>query len=216
MFTGLVEEIGVIQGVKRNKDGVKLTVKCKSVIKNAKVGDSIATNGVCLTVVDFGDEYFSADIMNESLNRSGLKNLKIGSKVNLEKSLTLETPLGGHLVTGDVECQGKIIDIKNDGFAKRYRIIAPREYMKYIVEKGRITIDGASLTVSLVEKNIFEVSIIPHTQKMIILGENKVGDSVNLETDLIGKFVEKSLMNQKETSEKSKITKKFLMENGFM
>ncbi|MGL5232746.1 MAG: riboflavin synthase [Fusobacteriaceae bacterium] len=224
MFTGLVEEIGMVSDIKHSSKGVKLKIKCNKVIKDAKLGDSIATSGVCLTVVELGADYYMADIMNESLSRSGLKSLKIGSKVNLEKSLTLQTPLGGHLVTGDVECQGKIIKIKNDGFSKVYTIETPSEYMKYIVEKGRITIDGASLTLSLVEKNTFCVSLIPHTQKMITLGSNKVGDSVNLETDLIGKFVEKSLiagmenntMKKENVKKESKINKRFLLENGFL
>lgn len=224
MFTGLVEEMGVVQGLKKNSQGIELKIKCSAVVQGGKLGDSIATNGVCLTAVQIGKDYFVADVMNESLSRSGIKNLKVGSKVNLEKSLTLNTPLGGHLVTGDVECQGEIINIKNDGFAKIYKIKIPKEYMKYVVEKGRVAIDGASLTISLVGKEDFCVSIIPHTQKMIILGGNRVGDLVNIETDLIGKFVEKSMLsddtNNKNlngnSTKKSGLTKKLLLENGFM
>lgn len=224
MFTGLVEEIGIVQVAAKTAKGLKLKIKCNRVIKDAKIGDSIATNGVCLTAVEIGNDYFVADVMNESLNRSGIKKLKIGDNVNLEKSLTLNTPLGGHLVTGDVECQGEIINIKNDGFAKIYKIKIPKEYMKYIVEKGRVAIDGASLTISLVGAEDLCVSIIPHTQKMIILGKNRVGDLVNIETDLIGKFVEKSMLAGDEknnnfngnTNKKSGLTKKLLLENGFM
>ncbi len=223
MFTGLIEEMGTVSYIKHSSKGVKLKVKCEKVILDAKIGDSIATSGVCLTVVELGKDFYVADVMNESLDRSGLKSLKMGSKVNLEKSLTLNTPLGGHLVTGDVECQGKIIKIKNDGFSKIYAIEIPSRYSKYIIEKGRVTIDGASLTISAVEKNNFSVSIIPHTQKMITLGINKIGDLVNIETDIIGKFIEKSSLYSSEDcyskdniKESSKINKKFLLENGFL
>ncbi len=223
MFTGLIEEMGTVSYIKHSSKGVKLKVNCKKVILDAKIGDSIATSGVCLTVVELGKDFYVADVMNESLDRSGLKSLKMGNKVNLEKSLTLNTPLGGHLVTGDVECQGKIIKIKNDGFSKIYTIEIPSKYSKYIIEKGRVTIDGASLTISAVEKNNFSVSIIPHTQKMITLGINKIGDLVNIETDIIGKFIEKSSLYSTEDcyskdniKESSKINKKFLLENGFL
>ena len=223
MFTGLIEEMGTVSYIKHSSKGVKLKVNCKKVILDAKIGDSIATSGVCLTVVELGKDFYVADVMNESLDRSGLKSLKMGNKVNLEKSLTLNTPLGGHLVTGDVECQGKIIKIKNDGFSKIYAIEIPSRYSKYIIEKGRVTIDGASLTISAVEKNNFSVSIIPHTQKMITLGINKIGDLVNIETDIIGKFIEKSSLYSSEDcyskdniKESSKINKKFLLENGFL
>lgn len=223
MFTGLIEEMGTVSYIKHSSKGVKLKVNCEKVIVDAKIGDSIATSGVCLTVVELGKGFYVADVMNESLDRSGLKSLKIGSKVNLEKSLTLNTPLGGHIVTGDVECQGKIIKIKNDGFSKIYTIEIPSKYSKYIIEKGRVTIDGASLTISAVEKNNFSVSIIPHTQKMITLGINKIGDFVNIETDIMGKFIEKTSISSSEdyysknnVKESSKINKKFLLENGFL
>ena len=223
MFTGLIEEMGTVSYIKHSSKGVKLKVNCKKVILDARIGDSIATSGVCLTVVELGKDFYVADVMNESLDRSGLKSLKMGNKVNLEKSLTLNTPFGGHLVTGDVECQGKIIKIKNDGFSKIYAIEIPSRYSKYIIEKGRVTIDGASLTISAVEKNNFSVSIIPHTQKMITLGINKIGDLVNIETDIIGKFIEKSSLYSSEDcyskdniKESSKINKKFLLENGFL
>lgn len=215
MFTGLVEEIGSIIEIKKTSSGARIKIGCNKVVAEAKLGDSIAANGVCLTAVEVGKNYYSADMMNETLQRSGLKNLKVGSKVNLEKSLTLQTPLGGHLVTGDVECQGKIVKILNDGFAKIYKIQIPKEYMKYVVDKGRVAIDGASLTVVDTTADSFSVSIIPHTQKMIILGDNKEGDLVNIETDLIGKFVEKSFKSEKQ-EKKSKITKEFLFENGFL
>ncbi|MEG0397924.1 MAG: riboflavin synthase [Cetobacterium sp.] len=218
MFTGLVEEMGSVLAIESTPNGIRLKVKCSKVIENSRIGDSIATNGVCLTAVEIGKNYFSADVMNETVRRTGLKNLKIGNKVNLEKSLTLQTPLGGHLVTGDVDCEGLIINLINDGFAKIYKIELPKEYMKFIVEKGRVAIDGASLTIATVEETSFTVSIIPHTQNMIVLGNKKSGDKVNIETDLIGKFVEKILLSKdsKENGSISSITGNFLLQNVFI
>lgn len=216
MFTGLVEEIGEVISIHALERSMKIKIKADKVLKNAQIGDSIATNGVCLTVVEKSDNYFVADCMNETIKRSNLKRLKSGSRVNLEKSVTLSTPLGGHLVTGDVDCEGEIVSIKKDGIAKVYEVKIDRKYLKYIVEKGRITIDGASLTIMLLTDETFGVSLIPHSQEQIILGEKKVGDIVNIETDLIGKYVERMLLfKDEETKKESKITKEFLLQNGF-
>lgn len=219
MFTGLIEEMGTVVALDSTQNGIKIKIKCNKVTSNGKIGDSIATNGVCLTATEIGNNFFTADIMNESVRRTGLKDLKIGSKVNLEKSLTLQTPLGGHLVTGDVDCEGKIVKIINDGFAKIYEIEIPEKYMKFIVEKGRVSIDGASLTIASVSEKLFTVSIIPHTQDMITLGIKKAGDNVNIETDLMGKFVEKILLAQQKENNSSSpkgISSSFLFENGFI
>lgn len=209
--------MGKVLSISSTPNGIILKISCSKVIENAKKGDSIATNGVCLTVTELGKGYFSADLMNETVRRTGLKDLKVGSKVNLEKSLTLQTPLGGHLVTGDVDCEGNIISVISDGFAKVYTVEIPIKYMKFIVEKGRVAIDGASLTITSITENSFSVSIIPHTQEEIILGVKKAGDKVNIETDLIGKFVEKILMSKNVEGEnpKKSITSSFLLENGF-
>ena len=191
MFTGLVEEKGKVISLNNGDKSIKLKIKANKVLENVKLGDSIATNGVCLTA---------------------------GDEVNLEKSITLATPLGGHLVTGDVDCEGEIISITQQGIAKIYEIKISRKYMRYIVEKGRATLDGASLTVISLTDDSFSVSLIPHTQEKIILGSKKVGDIVNVETDLIGKYIEKFVyfdkLEEKEKN-KSKITKEFLLENGF-
>jgi riboflavin synthase len=214
MFTGLIEEMGQVTHAHQTPNGLNLTITAKKVIKNLKMGDSIAVNGVCLTVVHFNTTTFSADVMPESLQRSGLNKIKLGQKVNLEKSLTLASSLGGHLVTGDVECEGKIVAIQAQGFAQAYTLELPAAYTKYVVEKGRIALDGASLTVASVHKNQFTVILIPHTQKMITLGQTKVGDSVNVETDLIGKFVEKT-GHANNKPPQSKITAQFLTDHGF-
>lgn len=204
MFTGLVEEIGKIKEINKTSRGAKLTIECEKVIKNCSIGDSIATNGVCLTVVEYGKNYFTADVMNESLNITTLKNVKNGERVNLEKSLTLNNFLGGHLVMGDVDCVGTIKDILLDGFSKLYRIEIEKECLKYVVFKGRVSIDGASLTVASVDEKGFTVSLIPHTQEKIILGSKKIGEKVNIETDLIGKYVEKILIYKKDKENKYK------------
>lgn len=217
MFTGLIEELGKVVSIDKTPQGANITISCDKVLKKARVGDSIATNGVCLTIVKLSNKTFTANIMNESLTVSSLKNLKVGSLVNLEKSLTLQSFLGGHLVTGDVDCYGEIISVINDGFAKKYTIKIPLEFMKYVVYKGRITLDGASLTVASLTDSTLTVSLIPHTQKSITLGFKNVGDIVNVETDLIGKHLEKLLLSREKTDEKSNsnISKSFLAENGF-
>lgn len=216
MFTGLVEEIGEVISVSKTDKSIKIKIKANKVLKDVKIGDSIATNGVCLTVVEYSDNYFIADCMFETMKRSNLKNLKSGDMINLEKSITLSTPLGGHLVTGDVDCEGEIIAITKEGIAKIYEIRIEKKYMKYIVEKGRVTIDGASLTVMLLKDESFGVSLIPHSQDAITLGAKKVGDIVNIETDLIGKYIERFyFFSKQEEKQESKITKEFLLENGF-
>jgi riboflavin synthase len=217
MFTGLVEEMGKVIGLETGDLSLKITVRSKRVIEGAKLGDSIATNGTCLTATKIGRDYFEADIMHESVKRTNLKRLKVGDLVNLEKSLTLATPLGGHLVTGDIDGEGMISDIYSDGIAKIYVVKIEPRLMKYVVEKGRITLDGASLTVVDFGDDFLSVSLIPHTQEMITLGSKSTGDYINVETDLIGKYVEK-MMNFKEKTiveKKSNITEGFLAENGF-
>lgn len=168
-----------------------------------------------MTAVEIGQNYFVADVMYESVKRTNLKRLKVSDEVNLEKSLTLNSYLGGHLVTGDVDCEAEIISIYQEGIAKIYKIKPERKYMKYIVEKGRISIDGASLTVAYISDEDFSVSLIPHTQGNIILGKSNVGDIVNIETDLIAKHIEKLLNYKEEETKKKDISMDFLRENGF-
>ncbi len=208
--------MGEVLAIENGEKSLKLKIKCKKVLEGAKIGDSIATNGTCLTAVELGSNYFIADCMYETVKRTNLKRLKSGDKVNLEKSITLATPLGGHLVTGDVDCEGRIKSITPEGIAKIYEIEIERKYMKYIVEKGRVTLDGASLTVMKLDRNSFGVSLIPHTQEMITLGKKKVGDYINVETDLIGKYIERFMKFEEETKESSKgLTMEFLLKNGF-
>ncbi|WP_297407502.1 riboflavin synthase [uncultured Cetobacterium sp.] len=215
MFTGLVEEMGKVKSLKKTSQGIKLEISCDKVITNAKIGDSIATNGVCLTVTELLSNSFIADVMNETVAVTTLQNLSCGDFVNLEKSLTLQSYLGGHLVTGDVDCCGKISTISQDGFSIRYTVEIDPYFMKYVVYKGRVALDGASLTVTHLDNTTFSVSIIPHTQKNITLGLKQKGDSINVETDLIGKHLEKLLNYKNDNIKKSNITTNFLSENGF-
>lgn len=215
MFTGLVEEMGRVLSITEGNHSMQIKIQCKKVLEGAKLGDSIATNGTCLTAVEIGKNYFVADCMHETMKRTNLHRLKKSDFVNLEKSITLSTPLGGHLVTGDVDCEGKIIEIRQDGIAKIYTVELPKQYMKYVVEKGRVTLDGASLTVMELGEYTLGVSLIPHSQEMIILGKKKVGDYINVETDLIGKYVEKLLSFPKQEEKNSKLSLDFLVKNGF-
>ncbi len=217
MFTGLVEEMGKVVNISKKATGLGITIKGDKVTEKAEIGDSIAVNGVCLTVTELSGNTFTADVMYETIERSA------GETVNLEKSLTLTTFLGGHLVMGDVDSEAEIISIVPKGIAKLYKFQLEekhRQNMKYVVEKGRVTIDGASLTVIDTDDDAgtFSVSLIPHTLENITLGKKKVGDFVNIETDLFGKYVEKILkFNNAETEkkEKSGITMDFLQKNGF-
>ncbi len=215
MFTGIVEEIGKIKAIKKGKNSARLVINAKKVLEDVKLGDSIAVNGVCLTVTEFSNSAFGVDVMHESLRKSSLSTLKNDSSVNLERAMLLNGRFGGHIVSGHIDGTGKIINIKNDDNAIWYTISAKEKIMKYIIEKGSITIDGISLTVANLSESDFSVSIIPHTQEETILKMKKIGDIVNLENDCIAKYVE-SLLNFKEKSEvKKDITMDFLLENGF-
>ncbi len=208
--------MGRVLSVTNGDKSLKVKIECKEVLKGAKLGDSIATNGTCLTATEIGSNYFTADCMYETVKRTNLKRLKAGDLVNLEKSLTLATPLGGHLVTGDVDCEGTLVSIKPEGIAKIYEIQVEQRLMKYIVEKGRVTLDGASLTIVDFTKDTLSVSLIPHTQEMVTLGSKKIGDFINVEMDLIGKYVERMLSFKEEKNPKSKVDMNFLAENGFL
>ena len=193
MFTGIVEEIGSISGIKQGKNSEILTIKAKKVLEDTKIGDSIAVNGICLTVTALSSDSFTADVMHETINRSSLSKLKYGSKVNLERAMPVNGRFGGHIVSGHVDETGTIINIKPDDNAIWYKIQANQQILKYIVEKGSITIDGISLTVAKVSETDFSISAISHTVEQTILKEKRQGDIVNLETDILAKYIEKCL-----------------------
>lgn len=212
MFTGIVEEIGTVKKIARGQKAY-LEIQADRIFSDIHIGDSIAVNGVCLTVTGFSGKVFTADVMNETFSRSSLGSLKAGSHVNLERAMSANGRFGGHIVSGHIDGTGKIINIKKDGNAVWYKISASENIIKYTVEKGSIAIDGISLTVARIEKDNFSVSIIPHTSEETILSEKKVGDTVNLENDIIGKYVERFLNFDK--TEKSDITRDFLAKYGF-
>lgn len=193
MFTGIIEEVGIIKKMRSQSGGVRLTVGGKIVLKEMKVGDSIAINGACLTVTEIKAPHFSSDVSGETLDKTNLGKLKSGDKVNLERPLRLSDRLGGHLVAGHVDAIGIIRGITKKGDASILTFEAPKEVMKYLVYKGSIAIDGISLTVNDIQRNIFNVTIIPHTARTTTLGFKKIGEIVNLEVDLIGKYVENFL-----------------------
>lgn len=211
MFTGIIEEVGTVISLKRGAKSFTLKVKAEKVLEGTLVGDSIATNGVCLTVTELGEGCFSADVMPETVERTSLLSLGAGSKVNLERALTLSTRLGGHLVAGHVDSTGRVTELRSDDTALWITIAAPESVMRYVVEKGSIAIDGVSLTVARLSQSWFSVSLIPHTQGVTTLHNLKVGSKVNLESDMIVKYVEK-LMGK---SPSSGLTLDFLRENGF-
>ena len=184
MFTGLVAELGTVQRLARQGNSYHLTVGAKKVLKNLKIGDSVAVNGACLTVVRMDDSGFTADVMPETVRLTNIGSLQPGSKVNLERTLRLCDGLDGHIVSGHVEGLGTIYEQRPEGIAVVVTISTPPELLKYIIKKGSIAIDGISLTVTEVTDTSFSVSLIPHTAKETTLGLKKVGDSVNLETDI--------------------------------
>lgn len=217
MFTGIIEEVGSMQNIKHGAKSSIITVLGSKIFEDMKIGDSIAVNGVCITVTTFSNNTFTADVMNETLSRSSLGSLKKGSYVNLERAISANGRFGGHIVSGHIDGTGEISNIKKDDNAIWYTIKAKSELLKYIVEKGSITIDGISLTVAIVDNQGFSVSIIPHTVKETTLSHRQIGDNVNLENDVIGKYVEKLITfgGKKKEQEQNNITKEFLMKNGY-
>lgn len=215
MFTGIVEELGTVKRMERGSNSCQLSILAKKVLEDVKLGDSIAINGVCLTVTSFDQDNFGADMMAETLAKTNLKNLGIGQRVNLERATRLGDRMGGHLVQGHVDAVGTIVEQQKVDIAQIIRISAPEELLHYLVAKGSVAIDGISLTVVEVLADSFTVSIIPHTAKMTTLGFKKPGDTVNLESDIIGRYVEK-LLRRSEGKTKSVLTPEYLAQHGFM
>lgn len=212
MFTGIIEEIGTVRRIEHGAKGARLTIQAKTVLEDTRIGDSIATNGVCLTVVSMTSDSFSADVMAESLRCSSLGTLQGGSPVNLERAMAANGRFGGHIVSGHIDGTGTIASQKREDNAVWVKIKTPAPLLRYIVEKGSIAIDGVSLTVAAVTDTDFSVSIIPHTGAQTILLGKKPGDPVNLECDVIGKYVEKLTAPHKTGG----ISTNFLAENGFL
>jgi riboflavin synthase len=215
MFTGLVEEIGMVQTVTKAAKSAKITIKADKILEGARLGDSISTNGVCLTVTEISSNSFSVDVMAETMRRSNLNLVFSGDKVNLERALRMGDRLGGHLVSGHIDGTGTIKSYENEDNAVWVTIGADSDLLRYIVQKGSIAIDGISLTVTYVDEAVFKVSIIPHTKEVTTLLRKKAGDIVNLECDVIGKYVEKLLQPKEQVPAKKNVDIDFLRENGF-
>lgn len=215
MFTGLIEEIGKVDRIIKVMKSAQITIKAKKVLEELKLGDSISTNGVCLTVVNFDKDSFTVDVMPETMRRSNLENLKSGSKVNLERALKLGDRFGGHIVSGHIDGIGNIKAIDEEDNATWVSIEPTSDVMKYIINKGSIAIDGTSLTVAYVNDKIFKVSIIPLTKEETTLLSKEVGDVVNLECDMVGKYIERFISFNQLEKPKSSIDINFLKENGF-
>lgn len=212
MFTGIVEEIGKIKNIKKLANGCDIEIVCKTVLSDIKLGDSICVNGCCQTVVNFSSDSFSANLSDETLKMTNFLNLKTGDEVNLERALKVSDRFGGHIVQGHIDGQAKFINIEklSDFYDLFFEV--DDNLSKYIVQKGSIAINGVSLTVSEINSKLFKVSIIPHTYSNTTLKSLNSGDFVNIETDILGRYVEKFLCK---TDNESKIDENFLKENGF-
>ncbi len=220
MFTGIIEEIGQVRAIRRAAQSAILQISAQKILEDAKLGDSIAVNGVCLTLTAKTANSFTADVMHETMNRSTLGKLHIGSAVNLERAMPANGRFGGHIVAGHIDGTGVIRSIQQDDNAIWYRIGAPPAILRYIIEKGSIAIDGISLTVARLDAEDFSVSVIPHTAANTNLNQRKVGDAVNLENDCIGKYVERLLhpydaAAQQDFNNKNGLTMEFLTRAGF-
>jgi len=211
MFTGIVEEIGTVREIRGGGDSSALKIEGKRIFEDLCVGDSVAVSGVCLTVTSLSVNAFTADVMHETLRRSSLGGLRAGSRVNLERAMPANGRFGGHIVTGHIDGAGVIAGIKKDGIAVWYTIKAGNQILKYVVEKGSVAIDGISLTVASVSDASFQVSIIPHTIEATALHDKSIGDSVNLEADLLGKYVERLIGG---AAPQSNVTREFLTKHG--
>lgn len=209
MFTGIIEEIGTVVNIERGVKSSRITIQGKKIFDDLKTGDSVAVNGMCSTAINITENTFTADIMAESMRRTSLGDLKKGSRVNLERAMQMNGRFGGHIVSGHIDGTGIILSMVREDNAVWVTVSAPDNVMRYIIEKGSITIDGISLTVARVYSDAFAVSIIPHTADETTLLTKKSGERVNLECDIVGKYIEKF------TDKKSGITLEFLKENNF-
>ncbi len=213
MFTGIIEEIGTVKKVSHKSEALEMVIAAKLVLQDIKLGDSIAINGVCLTVTSFNQDDFSVDVMPETFRATVLSTIKIGEKVNLERALAIGGRLGGHFVTGHVDGIGEIMSIESCSNAINYMISCNSDLLKYCILKGSITVDGTSLTIFGLDNNSFKLALIPHTVKNSVLGYKKIGDKVNIECDMLGKYVVNLL---KQDTSTAKINQNFLQQHGFI
>ena len=213
MFTGIIEEIGVLKERRDGSHSCTLTVRCEKILEGTKIGDSIAVNGTCLTVTKLNADSFDVDVTPETMRRTAFSIVRVGSKLNLERALRIGDRLGGHLVSGHVDFVGKLIKKEQEGNAVNLTFSVPEQWMKYILAKGSIAIDGVSLTIAKKQSNSFFVSLIPHTGEMTILLLKQIGDPVNIECDCIGKYIEQLIGHN--TSSSIGVTLDTLIEGGY-
>jgi len=217
LFTGLIQDIGIVQTVERSRGGTQVTIATRLDLSRIRVGDSVAVDGACLTVLKKADAAFSVEVSEETLRRSTLGRIQTGQAVNLEESLRLSDPLGGHLVSGHVDGTGQILRILPEGNATRYSFGFPAPMSRYLIEKGSVAVDGISLTIADLDDHGFHTVVLPHTARSTTLGRKKVGDRVNLENDLIAKYVEKFMQSREGVlKQKTSIDAAFLAEHGFL
>jgi len=217
MFTGLIQDIGKIQSIDRRGEGICLMIFTQLDLSAAKIGDSVSVDGVCLTITKLSGRTFSAEVSPETLRRTTLSKAREGQPVNLEMALKMSDPLGGHLVSGHVDGTGEIIETVAEGNSIRYRFRVPAEVSRFLIEKGSVAVDGISLTVVECHDREFSVSVIPHTAQATTLGKKKPGDPVNLESDMIAKYVQKFVQAREDLAgERSRIDYAFLAKHGFV
>ena len=213
MFTGIVEEIGEIVSISKNTQGLDLTIRAKKIFDDLKIGDSVAINGCCQTVTQIKGDVFTVQAVFETVKLTNFSKFSVGTKVNLERAMLLTSRLGGHIVSGHIEGIALVSSISKQGIATIFELVYPNELAKYLIYKGSVAINGISLTICEINTNSFKVSVIPHTLENTTLNETKIGDEINIETDMLAKYIEKMML--KEDNVDSKITLEFLKENGF-
>lgn len=215
MFTGIIEEIGTVRTITNTAAGTALRIAARTVTEGTRVGDSIAVNGVCLTVTACGGGEFTADVMLETVRHTSLARLRPGARVNLERAMTPAGRLGGHIVSGHVDACGQVVAVEPDGIARRVTVALEPALLKYIARKGSVTLDGVSLTVVAVDARSFAVSLIPQTRSATTLGELGPGSPVNVEVDLLARYTERLLAAQTPQHESKGLSLEWLAENGF-
>ncbi|OAL79841.1 riboflavin synthase subunit alpha [Acinetobacter sp. SFB] len=218
MFTGIIESLGKVESLQSVGGDVRLRIGTHLDMSDVHLGDSIATNGICLTVIEWGENWYAADVSRESLNRTTLGTWKVGQRVNVEKAMLPTTRFGGHIVSGHVDAVGEITVVREDARSIYYEVTAPVEIAKYLAEKGSVTVDGISLTINHLRGNVISLNLIPHTAERTNIGTWKAGAKVNLEVDVLARYIERLMLGDKaaETKEPSKLSMAFLAENGFL
>jgi len=217
MFTGIIEAVGNLSAINISGQGARIVISTGSLdMSDVKLGDSIATNGICLTVVAFDKDSFSADVSNETITRTGFANYQAGQIVNLEKAMLPTTRFGGHMVSGHVDAVSEVLAINHDGNSIHYWLSMPEDLAQYIAEKGSVTIDGTSLTVNALKQDQFRLTIVPHTTAQTIIHHYQVGSKVNLEVDLIARYIERLLHTSEKNEPTSGVTHELLARSGFI